>query len=77
MAATEPIRNKHQIRELAGYYLCKGQLRNYVLIVMGVHTALRISDEYCKHKLKKYCSLFSGRRLMNRLSLSLRPIPAV
>jgi integrase len=44
MATTEPIRNKHQVRELANYYLRLGQLRNYVLIVMGVHTALRISD---------------------------------
>jgi len=44
MAATEPIRNKKQVRELAGYYLKKGMLRNYALIVMGVHTALRISD---------------------------------
>jgi integrase len=44
MATTEPIRNKNQIRELAGYYLQKGQLRNYVLILLGVHTALRISD---------------------------------
>jgi integrase len=44
MSTTQPIRNKHQIRELAEYYLHKGQLRNYVLIVLGVHTALRISD---------------------------------
>ncbi len=44
MKTTEPIRNKHQVRELAEYYLRKGQLRNYVLIVLGVHTALRISD---------------------------------
>ncbi len=44
MAATQPIRNKHQIRELAAYYLQKGQVRNYVLIILGVHTALRISD---------------------------------
>lgn len=44
MATTQPIRNKKQIRELAEYYLQKGQLRNYVLIVLGVHTALRISD---------------------------------
>ncbi|MDR2570187.1 MAG: tyrosine-type recombinase/integrase [Oscillospiraceae bacterium] len=44
MATTEPIRNKHQIRELASYYLKKGQLRNQVLIILGVHTALRISD---------------------------------
>ena len=44
MATTQPIRNKHQVRELADYFLRKGQLRNYVLIVLGVHTALRISD---------------------------------
>lgn len=44
MATTQPIRNKHQIRELAEYYLRKGQLRNQVIIILGVHTALRISD---------------------------------
>lgn len=44
MAATEPIRNKRHVTALADYYLQKGQLRNYTLILMGVHTALRISD---------------------------------
>ena len=44
MATTQPIRNKHQVRELTGYYLRKGQFRNHVLIVLGIHTALRISD---------------------------------
>jgi integrase len=44
MAATQPIRNKQQVRELAMYYLKLGQIRNYALIVMGLHTALRISD---------------------------------
>jgi integrase len=44
MATTQPIRNKHQVRELAGFYLRRGQLRNHVLIILGVHTALRISD---------------------------------
>ncbi|MCL1976312.1 MAG: tyrosine-type recombinase/integrase [Firmicutes bacterium] len=44
MATTQPIRNKNQIRALADYYLHKGQLRNQVLIVLGAHTALRISD---------------------------------
>ena len=44
MAATQPIRNKQQVRALAGYYLRKGQLRNYALVTLGLHTALRISD---------------------------------
>ena len=41
---TEPIRNKEQLRELAGYWLKRGNIRNYALIVLGVCTALRISD---------------------------------
>lgn len=44
MAATEPIRNKRQLKALGEYFLRRGQLRNYVLIVMGACTALRISD---------------------------------
>jgi len=44
MSATQPIRNKHQIRELAEYFLKRGELRNHLLIVMGVNTALRIGD---------------------------------
>ena len=44
MAATEPIRDKNQVRELAGYWLKRGNTRNYALIVLGVCTALRIGD---------------------------------
>jgi integrase len=44
MKTTQPIRNKNQVRELASYYLKRGEIRNHVLIVLGVHTALRISD---------------------------------
>ena len=44
MAATQPLRNKHEARALAMYYLNKGKIRNYVLIVLGLCTALRISD---------------------------------
>ncbi|GHS91371.1 hypothetical protein AGMMS49957_18160 [Synergistales bacterium] len=44
MATTQPIRDINQARELANYYLQRGAIRNHVLIVMGIHTALRISD---------------------------------
>ncbi len=44
MAATEPIRDREQLKKLAGYYLERGQIRNHTLIIMGVYTVLRISD---------------------------------
>ena len=44
MATTEPIRNKKQLRQLADYFLKRGKLRNYALIVLGACTVLRISD---------------------------------
>lgn len=44
MAATQPIRDKKQLKALSEYFLQKGQLRNYTLIVMGTYTVLRISD---------------------------------
>lgn len=44
MAATEPIRDKKQLKELADYFLGKGQLRNHTLVLMGAYTVLRISD---------------------------------
>ncbi|MDR0857515.1 MAG: tyrosine-type recombinase/integrase [Oscillospiraceae bacterium] len=44
MAATNPIRSKKQVHDLAQHFLTKNQPRNHLLIVLGVHTALRISD---------------------------------
>ena len=44
MAATEPIRDKKQLKELAGYWLDRDNPRNYALVVLGVCTALRIGD---------------------------------
>ena len=44
MAATIPIRDKNQLKQLAEYFLKRGQLRNYALVILGGCTALRISD---------------------------------
>ena len=42
--AADPIRNRKQLNQLANYWFKRGNLRNYLLIVLGVLTALRISD---------------------------------
>ena len=44
MKTTEPIRDKKQVVELIMYYFKRGQMRNYLLIMLCLHTALRISD---------------------------------
>ncbi|MCL2821417.1 MAG: tyrosine-type recombinase/integrase [Oscillospiraceae bacterium] len=41
---TEPIRDIEDTTALAMYYKKRGEYRNYVLIIMGMYTALRISD---------------------------------
>lgn len=44
MSTTIPIKDKNALEEFKNYYLKKGNYRNYSLIVMGLNTALRISD---------------------------------
>ena len=44
MAITEPIKNKKHLKQIASYFLAHDQYRNYLLLVFGAHTALRISD---------------------------------
>ena len=41
---TQPIRSKNHIKQISEYFLNKGELRNLLLFIMGIHTALRISD---------------------------------
>ena len=40
----EPIRDKNKLRQIAEYFFKRKQFRNYVLVILGVHTALRVSD---------------------------------
>lgn len=44
MGTTQPIRDKKDIKNLKQYFLDKGEIRNYALIVIGLNIPLRISD---------------------------------
>ncbi len=44
MERVEPIRSEKKIKDLKKYLLGSGSMRNYALIVLGLNTALRISD---------------------------------
>ena len=45
MSTTQPIRNTEQLKIFKSYYLSeKPNSRNYALIIIGLNSALRISD---------------------------------
>ena len=45
MGTTQPIRNRQELQNFSSYYKqVKPHLRNYTLVVLGLNTALRISD---------------------------------
>ena len=44
MEKVEPIRSEKKIKDLKQYLLGSGNMRNYALVVLGLNTALRISD---------------------------------
>lgn len=45
MGTTQPIRNRQELQDFSSYYKqVKPHLRNYALVVLGLNTALRISD---------------------------------
>ena len=44
MPTTQPIRDPAQVAALLAHYRTQGHYRNNLLIAIGIHTALRISD---------------------------------
>lgn len=44
MNTAQPIRNKDDIKKLKIYFIKRKEYRNYLLITIGLNTALRISD---------------------------------
>ena len=44
MKCAQPIRDVEKLRSFLSYYKEQGELRNHVLVNLGVYTALRISD---------------------------------
>lgn len=45
MSTTQPIRNKEELKNFMEYYQKTApNPRNYAMVVLGLHTALRISD---------------------------------
>lgn len=45
MSTTQPIKDREKLERLKSYYIVeKPNLRNHLLIIMGLNTALRISD---------------------------------
>lgn len=61
MSKTQPIKELNDIKKLENYFLERREIRNYILIVIGLNTSLRISDilnlRWCdlfNFKLKSY-----------------------
>jgi integrase len=69
--ASEPIRDKRSLKQFVNFYLQQGKWRNYTLIVMGLNTALRISDllavkwadvyDFERERFRKHLTLTEGK----------------
>ena len=44
MGTTQPLKKTEEIQELKKYFKTKGNCRNFTLVILGLNTALRISD---------------------------------
>ena len=70
MKATQPIRDKAHVAQLIMYYFNRGQMRNYLLICLCLHTALRISDILALTTNDVYD--FKNRRIKKSISITER-----
>lgn len=71
MNTAQPIRNKEDINKLKIYFIKNKEYRNYLLVIIGLNTALRISDilklrygdiyDYKLNSFKKYIILFETK----------------
>ena len=68
MSTTQPIRDLEHVRALANYYENLGQSRNHRLILMGLHTALRISDMLCLRWQDVYD--YEGKRVRETITVT-------
>lgn len=68
MSTTQPIRNVSQLQEFKDYYLTQNpNPRNYVLCILGLNTALRITD--ILHLKWKHIYNFSDRTFLSHISV--------
>ncbi len=88
MNTAEPIRNKKDLKNLKAYYCQKEpNLRNYLLVIIGLNTALRISDvlelrwkhvyDFEKGKLKEHISIIeqkTGKRSEILINKNIRDV---
>lgn len=44
MGTTQPIKDPKNIEKMKKYFIHKGEIRNYVMFILGLNTSLRISD---------------------------------
>ena len=66
MVTTQPIREKNDLKQFLDYYkTVQPNPRNYALLTLGLHTALRVSDLLSLHWSDVYD--FSGKRYKEHL----------
>ncbi len=69
MSTTQPIRSRNQLQDFKGFYRRQGRrpadLRNYTLTVLGLNTALRISDLLRL----TWADVFTGKRVKKHVTV--------